>query len=275
MRVRQSSLKQFGKCARQYYYSQILDLGGDQQGSLTVFGTIVHYAIDVYENYGYDLDLAIRTFRHYWDHPEELGETIDFWHRRSTKPGLQKRGIEMLRKYHELAPWTEGKLLGTEIHFVVPLGDHELEGTIDKLWYRPGQKKVEVIDFKTSALVPEKLRYNIQFTAYCYATERPEFWEFVPGWEHGYQEFYGWQRAGWWYHARRNKMFNAGKRGPDDYKRLLLSVEEMEKAIELQVFPLDYSGESCGWCAYAEGVCGSEMEDPAETALVLPGMEKE
>lgn len=274
MRVRQSSLKQFGKCARQYYYSQILDLGGDQAGSLTVFGSVVHYAIDVYETFDHDLDLAIRTFRHYWDHPEELGETIDFWHRRSTKDGLMKRGITMLTKYDELSPW-EGQLIGTEIHFVVPLGDHELEGTIDKLGFRPGQKRLEVIDFKTSAMVPEKLRYNIQFTAYCYATERPEFWEQVSGWEHGYDQFYGIDRAGWWYQARQNKMFNAGKRGPDDYKRLLLAVEEMEKAIELQVFPLDYSGEQCGWCAYADGVCGSEMEDPTERALVLPGMERE
>jgi hypothetical protein len=270
MRVRQSSLKQFGKCARQYYYSQVLELGGDQQGSLTVFGTVVHYSIDVYETYGRDLDLAIRTFRHFWHHPEELGETIDFWHRGSNKESLEKRGVSMLRKYHDLPP---AKLIATEIHFMVPVGDHELEGTIDKLQARPGQKKLEVVDFKTGAMVEKKLRYNVQFTAYTYATERPEFWKYVPGWEHGYDEFFGWQRAGWWYHARQNKMFNAGNRGPDDYKRLLLAIEEMEKAIELQVFPLDYSGEQCGWCAYAEGVCGSEMEDPAETRLVLPGME--
>lgn len=262
MRVRQSSLKQFGKCARQYYYSQVLGLKQDKVGSLTVLGTVFHFAVDVYESYGHDLDLAIRTFTYYWDHPERLGETIDFWHRRTTKEGLKKRGIKMLERYHELAPWTQGKLIGTEIHFVVPIGDHELEGTIDKLWYRPGKQLVEVVDFKTGAFVPERLKYNIQFTAYCYASERREFWEHVPGWEHGYEEFAGWKRGGWWYHARNNKMFNAGFRGAPDYARLLLAVNEMDNAIQNDVYPLDYSGESCGWCAYVDGVCGTEVDDP-------------
>ena len=262
MRVRQSTLKQFGKCAKQYEYSQVLQLGGDQVGSLTVLGTVFHFAVDVYETYNYDIELAKRTFIFYWDHPEVLGEKIDFYHRGSSHNSLRQRGLAMLDRYHELAPWSKGKVLGTEIHFIVPLGDHELEGTIDKLWYRPGQRKVEVIDFKTGSFVPEKLRYNIQFTAYCYATERPEFWANVPGWEHGYVEFKGWQRQGWWYHARNNKMFNAGARGVDDYKRLLLAVEEMDKTVKAGVYPLDYSGESCGWCAYADGTCGSEMPDP-------------
>lgn len=263
MRVRQSSLKQFGKCAKQYYYSHILELGGGQVGSLTVLGTVFHYAVDVYENYGYDLDLAKRTFLFYWDHPEGLGEKIDFWHRRTSHEGLRKRGLEMLERYHELAPWKAGKLIGTEIHFVVPLGDHELEGTIDKLWYRPGQRKVEVVDFKTGSAVPEKLRHNIQFTAYCYATMRPEFWANIPNWGHGYVDFRGWKRQGWWYHARNHKMFNAGMREEEDYKRLLLAVDEMSKAIDAGVYPLDISGESCGWCPYADGTCGSEMPDPS------------
>ena len=264
MRFSQSQLTKFGKCARQYYYERILQLPGGEVGSLAVFGNVIHYSIDVYENYGYDLDLALRTFKHYWDHPEELGLTIDFWHRSTNKENLKRRGLDMLIRYHELSPWSRGKLIGTEVEFEVPIGDHTISGFIDKLWFRPGQKKVEVIDFKTGAWVPEKLRYNLQFTVYCYATERPEFWKGVKGWEHGYDEFLGWKRAGWWYHARKNKMFNAGNRGPADYKRLLLAVEEMYRAIELNVFPLDYSGESCGWCPYAEEVCGSEMNDPVE-----------
>jgi hypothetical protein len=264
MLVRQSSIKQFGTCAKQYYYSNVLGLGEQQAGSLTVLGSVFHYAVDVYENYGYDIALAKKTFSYYWDHPEELGYTIDFWHRRTNKAGLKKRALSMLDRYHELRPWADGTLIGTEINFTVPIGDHELTGTIDKLWYRPGQKKVEVIDFKTGAYVPEKLRYNIQFTAYCYATERPEFWEQVDNkdFSGGYEMFVGWQRAGWWYHARNNKMFNAGNRGVDDYKRLSLAIEEMDKAIKADVYPLDYSGENCGWCAFADGICGSEMEDP-------------
>jgi len=269
MKVRQSSLKQFGICGRQYYYSQVLQLGGDQVGSLTVLGSVFHYAVDVYENYGYDIALAKKTFVKYWDNTDLLGFTIDFWHTRTTKQGLQKRALNMLDRYHDLHPWSDGKLIGTEINFTVPIGDHELTGTIDKLWYRPGQRKVEVIDFKTGAYVPVKLRYNIQFTAYCYATERPEFWEHVPNEEFrdGHDRFLGWKRQGWWYHARNNKMFNAGLRQAKDYKRLRLAIEEMDNAIQANTFPLDYSGENCGWCAYADEICGDEVEDP--TLLIL------
>lgn len=269
MKVRQSSLKQFGVCARQYYYAQILQLGGEQVGSLTVLGSVFHYAVDVYENYGYDIDLAKRTFKKYWDDPEQLGLTIDFWHNRTTKAGLQKRALDMLDRYHDLQPWSDGKLIGTEINFTVPIGEHELTGTIDKLWYRPGQKKIEVIDFKTGSAVPEKLSYNIQFTAYLMATEMPQFWDGVKNREFadGYERFRGWKRQGWWFHARNSRMFNAGLRGPTDYRRLRLAVEEMDRAIKAEVFPLDYSGENCGWCAYADGVCGSEVEDP--TLLIL------
>jgi hypothetical protein len=263
MFLRQSLLKQFASCPRQFYYSHVLNLGEESVGSLTVLGSVWHYAVEVYENYGYDLTLALRTFNHYWDHPEELGEHIDFWHRGGTKETLRKRGIQMLEKYDHLAPWTEGRLIGTELRFEVPLGEHVLSGTIDKLWYRPGLSALEVIDFKTGSYVPERLKFNVQFTAYCYATERPEFWGSVPGWEDGYERFAGWSRGGHWFHARNTKMYNAGYRTEQDYQRLLLQANEMERSIEQQIFPLDYSGSTCGYCPFTE-ICGQEVEDPRE-----------
>lgn len=261
MKVRQSNLKQFGTCARQFYYSQILQLEPEKVGSLTVLGTVWHYAVDTLETYR-DLDLAIRTFRHYWSNPELLGETIDYWHRQTTFHGLEKRGVSMLRRYHELSPWHGGILLGTEIHFEVPLGRHTLEGTIDKLYARPQVKGLDCIDFKTGSAVPEKLRANLQFTSYTYATTRPEFWAYVPGHEGEYERFKDYKRQGWWYHARNNKMFNAGYRGNLDYQRLLLAVNAMEEAIENNIFPLDISGVSCGYCPFFEEICGSEVENP-------------
>lgn len=252
------------KCTRQFYYSKVLKLGGDQSGSLTVLGSVWHFAVEVYENYDHDIELAKRTFVQYWENPDALGLHIDYWHRGTSRNSLRKRGLAMLDRYHELAPWREGRLIGTEIEFHVPIGDNTLKGYIDKLWYRPGAKRVEVIDFKTGSYVPQKLRYNVQFSAYCYATERPEFWVDIPGFEDGYERFKGWQRAGWWYHARNNKMYNAGKRGVDDYKRLSLAVLELVRAVELDVYPLDISGENCAFCPYVEEICGSEMNDPLE-----------
>lgn len=261
MRVRQSSLKQFGICAKQYELSQVLELAEEQVGSLTVLGTVWHYAVDVYETFDHDLDLAKRTFAYYWENPKELGEKIDFWHRSTTHQGLMKRGMKMLEQYHELSPWETGKRIGSEIHFVVPIGDHELEGTVDKLWWRPGQKRLEVLDFKTGAYVPEKLRYNIQFSAYCYATTRPEFWANVPGYEDGHVKFAKAKRGGYWYHARNGKMFSAGERELTDYKRLYLAITEMEQAINLGVFPLNIQGENCFYCPFSDGTCGSEVDE--------------
>ena len=252
------------KCPRQFYYQKVLKLGGDQTGSLAVLGSVWHFAVDVYEHYDHDIDLAKRTFVYYWDTPEAIGTHIDFWHKGTSKTNLRKRGIAMLQTYHELAPWRQGRLIGTEIEFLVPIGDHQLRGFIDKLWYRPGQKRIEVIDFKTGSYVPKKLRHNIQFSAYCYATMRPELWENIPGFEDGYERFKGWKRSGWWYHARNNKMFNAGTRDVADYKRLRLAIEQLAGAVEHEVYPLDISGENCGWCPYATSVCGSEVNDPLE-----------
>lgn len=259
MRVRQSDLKTFGRCARQYYYASVLDIGKPLVGSLTVLGVVWHYATEVYENYGHDLDLAQRTFGHYWKHPEELGEKIDFWHRRTNYDSLKKRGHAMLQRYDELAIWREGRLIGTEIKFDVPIGEHVLTGTIDKLWVLSGKHELQVLDFKTARLVPEKLRQNIQFTAYCYATTRPEFWEQVPGHEEDFDTFRSFKRSGAWYHARNTKIYSAGYREHDDYRRLLLAIDSMEQAIEAGAYPLDISGESCGYCAFANEICGSEV----------------
>lgn len=261
MRVRQSDLKLFGDCAMQYYYSRILGLQAEKVGSLTVLGSVWHFAMEVYETYGGNLDLAIRTFDYYWDNPTELGLRLDFYHPRTTHEGLRDRGHHMLEQYHDLVPWKTGTHLGSEIHFVVPLGDHELEGTIDKLWARRGRvNTIEIIDFKTAAKVPERLQFNLQFTAYAYATTRPEFWQFVPGHEDdGYAKYASFKRQGWWWHARNSKKYNAGYRSDHDYNRLLLAVNQMDRAIKSEVFPLTIEGSACAYCPFEEKECGSEV----------------
>lgn len=268
MRVRQSELKTFGTCARQYYYEKVLNLGEQETGSLTAFGTVVHYALEVYEEYDHDLATAKETFDFYWRNPDALGARIDFWHNRTSWEGLQKRGHEMLERYHDTAPYKGGRLVGTEIWFEVPIGSHILTGTIDKLFMRPGKRQLEVWDFKTGSSVPEKLRFNVQFTAYAYATLRPEFWQHVPGFEDGITLFNGWKRYGWWYHARTGKMYSAGYREGLDYQRLLLAVEEMDNAINASVYPLDVYGTACGYCPFVENVCGSETPNPVELSSV-------
>ena len=234
-------------------------MGEDSSGSLTVLGSVWHYAVDVYETCGHDIELALRTFDYYWSKPWELGFHIDFYHRGGTHESLRKRGENMLVRYHELAPW-EGNVIGTELLFRVPLGSHTLTGTIDKLVEHPGQKLLEVVDYKTGSYVPEKLKFNVQFTAYCYATETQEFWNAI-GDPDGYYRYSGWKRGGKWFHARNTKVYNAGHRTALDYQRLRLMADEAERSIEAGIFPLDYSGETCGYCPYVER-CGAEVADP-------------
>lgn len=249
-----------------YRYSHILGLGGDTAGSLTVLGSVWHYAVDVYETYDFDLNLAKRTFIHYWNNPGQLGLTVDFWHRRTTFMGLQQRGLDMLERYHELRPWQTGVRIGSEINFTVPIGEHELTGTIDKLYVRPGQRKLTVLDFKTGSHVPEALKFNLQFTAYCYATTVPEFWEQVPGFEDAYEKYRHHAREGWWYHARNSKMFSAGYRAQRDYNRLEWAIIQMDKAIKNDVFPLTVSGTTCGYCPHIE-ICGTEVVGTSDETL--------
>jgi hypothetical protein len=261
MQVSASKIKVFGDCANQFKYQYVLKLPGQQWGALTVLGTVFHYAVEVYELYDYNIDLAVRTFRYYWNHVEELGEKIDWYPPRSSHTNLEERGVEMLERYHELLPWKGGELVGTEIWYEVPLGIHTLRGRIDKLFYRPQKQELQVIDFKTGVTVPKRLRYNLQFTCYLYATTRPEFWEQVPGWEDFWPTAMEAKRIGQWFHARNNKMFNAGYRDDSDYKRLLLAVDQMEAAIEHNIFPLTIEGEPCGWCPWLDD-CGTEVNSP-------------
>ena len=227
----------------------------------------------MYEQWGRDVELAHRTFDRYWAAPHALGERIDFWHPTTTFEGLEKRGHEMIDAYHELSDWRSKShvTLGTEIRFVVPLGErHELEGTVDKLVANKATKSISVIDFKTGSNVPRKLRFNLQFSAYCYATTRKEFWQFVPGFEDGYERFHGWSRDGWWYHARNGRFFNAGKRSDEDYRRVILAANEMENAIKANAFPLDVKGENCYYCPFSDGTCGAEVEDEWQRFVSTP-----
>jgi hypothetical protein len=75
------------------------------------------------------------------------------------------------------------------------------------------------------------------------------------------------KRIGQWFHARNNKMFNAGYRDDGDYKRLLLAVDQMEAAIDNDIFPLTIEGEACGWCAWLDD-CGTEVSSPNSDLVI-------
>lgn len=269
MIISPSRIKVFGDCANQYKYKHLLKLEGEQNGANTALGSIMHFALQVYELYGQNLALALATFDHYWDNPALLNERIDFYYPRTSHEGLRERAHTMLTRHHELSPWkTGGTLIGTELSFEVPLGTHTLRGIIDRVDLRGtgSTRRLEVIDYKTGGYVPDKLRYNVQFTSYLYALTRPEFWAGVPGWEHFWMEAQTLPQKGIWYHARNNKAIDAGTRTDADYRRLLLAVDQIEAAIDNNIFPLTIDGVACGWCAWID-VCGTEVEAPYPVAV--------
>lgn len=269
MRLSPTRLKTFGECANQYKYQYVLKLEGEQKNAYTVLGSVFHMAIEVYELHDHNIDLALRTFSHYWNHPEDMGERIDFYPPRTTHRAMEESGLEMLQRYHELEPWKGGIILGTEVRFEVPLGLHTLVGVIDKLYLRPQKREIQVIDFKTGYKVPERLRFNLQFTSYMYATTRPEFWASVPGYEDFWMDSLAYPRLGQWYHARSHKMLNAGFRDDLDYRRLLLAADQMAAACEADIFPLTISGEACGYCSWVD-ICGTEVDSPNSDLSATP-----
>jgi CRISPR/Cas system-associated exonuclease Cas4 (RecB family) len=63
---------------------------------------------------------------------------------------------------------------------------------------------------------------------------------------------------------RKAKSYEVGARTEEDYNRLHRCLDQIEKAVELQVFVPNISGDACGICSYQD-VCpvysGLELEN--------------
>jgi hypothetical protein len=135
---------------------------------------------------------------------------------------------------------------------------------------------------------PYYLRQNMQGTAYSYASTQPEFWqseiypsfddETVAGMEQmfakmGYRLHEGTKEWWWngpmrtqitelasrrfrWINMQDVKYADGGWRGPHDYARLRLAVEQYVKAQEAEVFSPTLDGVVCQWCEYQRTCMG-------------------
>lgn len=239
-----------------------------QQGAKQTFGVIIHHCLDVMIHDG-DVEQACKLFEHYWFNPEELEEglTVEQWGRGQSFGGLLNRGIDILRTAHELRQWDDMEVIGTEIKFLVPIGRHELTGYVDLLELRRsgnGKLLLRVCDYKTSSYKPSqaKLRHNIQFTIYDYATHRPEFWlgngdEFpgIPDGERLMHELVDVPRRCIWVHLWNYTELDAGERTQADYDRCYLALTQVEMAQQLGLYIPDISGDTCSICDYTKQ-CG-------------------
>lgn len=97
----------------------------------------------------------------------------------------------------------------------------------------------------------------------CYASTRPEFW-IGNGGEDGFGAVRGaeiyertkeWGRRGTWINMRKFKFEDAGWRGPIDYHRFAVAVEQYVATVKADIFPLTISGEVCKYCEYRKDIC--------------------
>lgn len=278
MELRQSYLQQFAKCPESFRLKYILNQRGRQSAAAS-YGTILHFALQTYWLNEQDIELAKRTFEHYWNNPQYMGCKPDYYLPRTSWSEYRSHGHTSLDEYHAAQiGWSrDDQVIGVEIDFRIPIGDHVLTGSIDKLRVttdKKGLQSLDVSDWKTGK-VPTFLRYNVQFTAYIYATFQDEFWA---GIEHGaewQEEVRDLPRTATWVDLKSVpfREVTAGTRDDGDFARLHKACENLAKSWEQDIFVPTLTGDSCAYCDFwkecglSEGNLISEGErfsDPGE-----------
>lgn len=256
---------------------QYLDKLPRPKNSSAVYGICVHRALQHYNNTG-DLDASVKLFCSVWDKPEQIDEHIDTWTKGTNAGSMRERGIKTLHAYHEQKRWEKRTVIATEHKFVVPFGKYELGGFVDLVELvknKKGDPEIHIVDYKTNKRKPAimNLRWNVQFTVYSFAALQPEFWKGTsesPGIKNG--EDY-WRMTQTipvrpiWYQLELAQTIDAGIRNDEDFLRLHRVCDEMRKAMELDVYMPNISGESCTYCPY-KTPCGLPLHlDEEEDAL--------
>lgn len=264
MRFSASRLKAWGNCslAAHYRYDQNLPR---LQNAKASFGTIMHRCLQHYNDTN-DYDGAVAMFKDLWANPNKAGVEPDYWPKMTSYKSLREKGLEMLHATAETHRWSHRTVIGTEIPFLVPFGDHELTGFIDLLEIEKsgtGAELLKVVDYKSSSKSPSlaELALDVQMTTYLYSVAQREFWVGVEG----NADFNGVDNGEWlwetvgksitsraiWFNIWNGKQIDAGPRNEVDYGRLYRVCEEIVRAIEHQVF-VPKIGDACTWCDYQQ-----------------------
>lgn len=269
MLVRQSTIKLFMECALKYKFQHEDGVEREQSSALS-FGSVLHEAVLVMEVQG-SLIAGIARFDEMWDDLAKFGYAYDYLMPRNSHQGYQDMGHKILRDWWQIIQWESDVVLAREYNFTVPIGSHELTGTVDKLALRPlkGAKGFGVLvsDYKTSAKQPTRdyLRHDVQFHSYCYATTQPEFWVNLPpvtladgstitGPEL-FKKYIDAPRLGEWVHLRTPRRIDAGERTSVHYNRLKYAIDQIEASVATGIFVPDISGASCEYCEFRKR-CG-------------------
>lgn len=250
MKISQSGIQLWSKCPEAFRQRYVLKTPSKQSAAAS-FGTVMHFALEVYHQNNGDFELAKRTFEHYWQHPEQLGCAPEYYLPRTSWSSYRTQGQNMLNAYHEGQHWTQDEVIALEHNFVLPLGEHTLNGYIDLVRIKQTDKGLvlDVADFKTGKKA-FFLRYNVQFTAYLWAVQQPNFWDQHPEGEYWKTRTAGMDVTATWISLKDSEEIDVGPRGPEDFHRLQKTVDSLAKSVEAEIFVPTLSGDACAYCDY-------------------------
>lgn len=275
MIVRQSMIKAWMECSLRYKYEHIDGLPREQSSALT-WGSALHEAVERLETAMESDDEDVRQnafssaltwFTDAWAEPAKvLGPEyeIDYYLPRTSWQSLYDEGKEILTRWHGHQQWESDVVLAREYEFLVdvPGTDHQLTGTLDRLSLRYvgklGRNVVQICDYKTSKKRPtySYLAHDLQFTAYSFATEQPDFWTDIENGEEIFERMKDAPRHNEWIHLRGPQRLDAGERTADPhYARLIYAINQIADSIALGIFVPDISGATCTFCDFREA-CG-------------------
>lgn len=263
-RVSASKLSTWMTCPLQAKFRYIDKLPGVQNSAAT-YGSCIHHALSIYNHTG-DIDDAIKIFLDVWRNPAKIDAAPTEWSKGYAYTTMKAKGCAVLRAYHDKIKWERREVLATEHEFEVPFGEFTMHGFVDLVELKKngqGQEEVRITDYKTSKKQPyaSRLALDIQFTAYTYAAEQPEFWQ-------GNLSEY-WERVkdlpvrAFWYHLNGPKEMIVPARKDADYMRLYRACVEMQKAYDREVYVPNISGDSCVFCPYQEP-CGLPIPEAGD-----------
>jgi len=274
MKVNASLIKNYMRCPLQAKFHYIDNIP-QKQGSAASFGSAVHMAVDLYNQTG-DVQAAKQCFLYIWDHADEFGLEPEIWNRNTSYGQYRERGVAFIDGYHQESKWVNKDVIATEYRFCVPFRNHFISGIVDILESPHRSNVLKVVDLKTGYRPnASNLGFDIQFTSYIWAVSQREFWvgfepeaEKYPGFENGeelFDKFSSYDILGVWYDLRKSKEYEVGPRSERDYDRLHRCLDEIEKAVNLEVFVPNISGDSCGICSY-QSICSvySGLENDKE-----------
>lgn len=263
MLIRQSQIKTFAECGLKYRFEHIDRLPREQSSALT-WGSLIHEAVLHLEQLD-DLQRALAWFKEAWTDPSSIDPElqIDYMMPRTSWKKYLDEGLNIIEKWAGIYRWDTDTVIAREHEFTVPVvgTDHELTGTIDRLALRyVGRLDRHVVliqDYKTNRKVPtySYLQHDLQFSAYAYATTRPEFWASFDNGEELYDLYAGAPRHGEWIHLRGPKRMDAGERTELHYARLRYAVEAIANSVAMGIYVPNISGESCTYCDFRKA-CG-------------------